>query len=115
MKKKKNVNNINIKIMPLPLRNLNITNITKIINNNNKNKNSKSLDNKINSKNRIKSSTIKINKNIYKSNHSLKRLNTFNLIDKKIDIIYDWNILLNSKSPGIYYNKDAYKKLSINR
>jgi len=112
MKKEKNFDKINIKIMPLPLRHLNISNIKKV-NPDINNINSYSPK-KIKIKNRIKSSSIKINKNIYKTNPTLKRLNTINIIDKKIDIIYDWNILLNNKSPGIYYNKNDYKKLSIN-
>ena len=112
MKKKKNFNKINVKIMPLPLRHLNISNIKK--DNPDKNNKNSPSSKPINIKNRIKSSSIKVNKNIYKANPKPKRLNTINIIDKKIDIIYDWNILLNNKSNGIYYNKNDYKKLSIN-
>ena len=111
MKKKKN--KINFQMIPTPSRILNTSNIIKnksniknIINL----KNKETLNAEISDKNRSKSSTIKINKN----NISPKRLSTIDIIDKKIDIIYDWNILLNSKNRGIYYKKSDYKKLSIN-
>ena len=116
MKKKKSKNKLHIKIMPLPLNHLNLSNINKTpsispIKNNNK------INSDISYNNKYKSKTIKVNKNAYnynKFNKTPQRLNTMNIIDKKIDIIYDWNILLNNKNPGIYYNKSSYKKLLIN-
>ena len=111
MKKKKN--KINIQMIPTPSRILNVSSITKNESNiNNINIINKETINTENSdKNRSKSNnTIKFNKN----NIPQKRLNTIDIIDKKIDIIYDWNILLNSKNRGIYYKKSDYKKLSIN-
>ena len=111
MKKKKN--KINIQMIPTPSRILNISSITKNESNiNNINIINKETINTENSdKNRSKSNnTIKFNKN----NIPQKRLNTIDIIDKKIDIIYDWNILLNSKNRGIYYKKSDYKKLLIN-
>ena len=112
MKKQKSINKINVKIMP-SLRSL-------IKSDNNKNKSNiknpyanKTSDKFYNTK-RIKSSSIKVNKNINKYNPPPKRLNTINLIEKKINVLYDWKILLNNKNPGIYYNKDDYKKLAIN-
>ena len=116
MKKKKN--KINVKLMPLPLEPL-------ILNNNNKTiseskneylKNNKTIS-AIQGKIKNRSSTIKVNKNVNKNNissHPPKRLKTNDLIDRKINVLYDWNILLNNKSPGIYYKKDDYNKLSIN-
>ena len=99
--------------MPLPLNNLDLSNIN---NTPNKSylKNKDKINNDISFNNKYKSKTIKVNKNINKYNKTPKRLNTINIIDKKIDIIYDWNILLNNKSPGIYYKKSSYKKLLIN-
>ena len=111
MKKKKN--KINIQMIPTPSRILNISSITKNESNiNNINIINKETINTENSdKNRSKSNNaIKINKNYIPQ----KRLNTIDIIDKKIDIIYDWNILLNSKNRGIYYKKSDYKKLLIN-
>ena len=111
MKKKKN--KINIQMIPTPSRILNISSITKNESNiNNINIiNKETINTEISDKNRSKSNnTIKFNKN----NIPQKRLNTIDIIDKKIDIIYDWNILLNSKNRGIYYKKSDYKKLLIN-
>ena len=117
MKKKKNIHKINVKIIPSTLRHLNITNnntIKSSLNNIHVNKSSNKAQIEISNKNKIKSNSVKIKNNLYKYNQTPKRLNTINLIDKKIDIIYDWNILVNNKSPGIYYKKEDYKKLSIN-
>ena len=111
MKKKKN--KINIQMIPTPSRILNISSITKNESNiNNINIiNKETINTEISDRNRSKSyNTIKFNKN----NIPQKRLNTIDIIDKKIDIIYDWNILLNSKNRGIYYKKSDYKKLLIN-
>lgn len=111
MKKKKN--KINIQMIPTPSRILNISSITKNESNiNNINIiNKETINTEISDKNRSKSNnTIIFNKN----NIPQKRLNTIDIIDKKIDIIYDWNILLNSKNRGIYYKKSDYKKLLIN-
>ena len=117
MKRGKNINKINVKIMPSLLKHLNLpdnnkTNIDK------KEISSNKSPNKYNSnmslKNRIKFNSIKKVKNPNNFYHTPKRLNTINLIDKKIDILYDWNILLSNKSPGIYYNKADYKKLAVN-
>ena len=111
MKKKKN--KINIQMIPTPSRILNISSITKNESNiNNINIiNKETINTEISDKNRSKSNnTIKFNKN----NIPQKRLNTIDIIDKKIDIIYDWNILLNGKNRGIYYKKSDYKKLLIN-
>ena len=99
-------------MIPTPSRILNISNINKNksnINNIINIKNKETINTEISDKNRSKSNTVKINKN-----NLPKRFNTIDIIDKKIDIIYDWNILLNSKNSGIYYKKSDYKKLSIN-
>ena len=111
MKKKKN--KINFQMIPTPSRILNISSINKNksnINNIINIKNKETINSEISDKNRSKSSTIRLIKN----NIPPKRLNTIDIIDKKIDIIYDWNILLNSKNQGIYYKKSDYKKLSVN-
>ena len=99
-------------MIPTPSRILNISSINKNksnINNIINIKNKETINTEISDKNRSKSNTVKINKN-----NLPKRFNTNDIIDKKIDIIYDWNILLNSKNSGIYYKKSDYKKLSIN-
>ena len=106
MKKKKN--KINIQMIPTPSRILNISSITKNESNiNNINIiNKETINTEISDKNRSKSNnTIKFNKN----NIPKKRLNTIDIIDKKIDIIYDWNILLNGKNRGIYYKKSVIR------
>ena len=99
-------------MIPTPSRILNISSINKNksnINNIINIKNKETINTEISDKNRSKSNTVKINKN-----NLPKRFNTIDIIDKKIDIIYDWNILLNSKNSGIYYKKSDYKKLSTN-
>ena len=112
MKKKININKINVKIMP-SLRNL-------IISDNNKIKSDRrtihidKTSNKFDTIKRIKSSPIKFNKTVKRHNPPPKRLNTINLIEKKINVLYDWKILLNNKNPGIYYKKGDYKNLAKN-
>ncbi len=115
MKKKRN--KIAFQMIPTPSRLLNLSNITKIksnINNIRSNKNKETIDTEIIDSKRTKSNSVKVNKNIVKHKYPPKRLNTINIINKKIDVLYDWNILLNNKSPGIYYKKSDYEKLSIN-
>ena len=112
MKKKKIYakTKINVKLMPLPLKLSNINNQkrdTKI------NKSPKKENKNIPCETRIKSNSTKVNVNS-KAKITPKRLNTINLINNNINILYDWNILLNNKIPEVYYKKSAYKKLSIN-
>ena len=118
MKKKKSKNKLTIKIMPLPLNHLNLSNINKTPSKSPLKTNDK-VNSAISCNNDCTSKTIKVNKNAYnynynKFNKTPQRLNTMNIINKKIDVIYDWNILLNNKNHGIYYNKSDYKKLLIN-
>ena len=52
---------------------------------------------------------------IQKSESQRKKLETIDLIEKNTKNIYDWNILLHNPNLGLYYKKNEYKKLELNK